>query len=58
MNSVLKKEMPNLAVLSNEELKNIDGGVVPLAIAGVVGFTKVAGAGMWDAYEESQAKKK
>lgn len=24
MNSVLKKEMPNLAVLSNEELKNID----------------------------------
>ncbi|MDF9610950.1 class IIb bacteriocin, lactobin A/cerein 7B family [Bacillus cereus] len=44
MNSVLKKEIPNLAVLSNEELKNIDGGVVPLAIAGVAGFTKVAGA--------------
>jgi lactobin A/cerein 7B family class IIb bacteriocin len=39
-----KKEMTNLAVLSNEELKNIDGGVVPLAIAGVAGFTKVAGA--------------
>ncbi|HDR7518099.1 class IIb bacteriocin, lactobin A/cerein 7B family [Bacillus mobilis] len=52
MNSVLKKEIPNLAVLSNEELKNIDGGVVPLAITGV------AGAGMWDAYEEGQANKK
>ncbi|TKH14058.1 class IIb bacteriocin, lactobin A/cerein 7B family [Bacillus wiedmannii] len=43
MNSVLKKEMPNLAVLSNEELKNIDGGVVPLAIAGVVGACYVGG---------------
>ncbi|KAB2454368.1 class IIb bacteriocin, lactobin A/cerein 7B family [Bacillus sp. CH126_4D] len=47
MNSVLKKEMPNLAVLSNEELKNIDGGLVPLSISG-----------MWDTYEKSQAKKK
>ncbi|MDE5056012.1 class IIb bacteriocin, lactobin A/cerein 7B family [Niallia taxi] len=43
--------------LTEEEMQEIDGGIAPLLIVGgllVVG----AGAGLWDAYDESKAKKK
>ncbi|TKH14077.1 class IIb bacteriocin, lactobin A/cerein 7B family [Bacillus wiedmannii] len=43
--------------LTEEEMYDTNGGIVPVVIAG--GLLAVgAGAGMWDAYEESQAKKK
>ena len=43
--------------LTEEELYDTNGGLGPVIVAGgllVVG----AGAGLWDAYEESQAKRK
>ncbi|HGH0915755.1 class IIb bacteriocin, lactobin A/cerein 7B family [Bacillus cereus] len=49
--------LENYKSLTEEELYDTNGGIAPVVIAGgllVVG----AGAGMWDAYEESQAKKK
>jgi lactobin A/cerein 7B family class IIb bacteriocin len=49
--------LENYKSLTEEELYDTNVGIAPVVIAGgllVVG----AGAGMWDAYEESQAKKR
>jgi lactobin A/cerein 7B family class IIb bacteriocin len=49
--------LENYKSLTEEELYDTNGGLGPVIVAGgllVVG----AGAGLWDAYEESQAKKK